>query len=476
MVPDAEVRKTLKDRMGHYADSIREKDGSNYEDIVKEADAIARRISRYSTQRALGSISNLAKQTIPIFINTFVNLNGSGDISIFRAGLRSMSDPDIQKAIDESGYPISNRGLESQTSLDSADKLLKKANLNDRKSIFDTIDELGQKRLESFLKKPDVYAARASWVSYYLQDQKRKGVDINRIDWSQPLDSESANYAEDMVDLQQNTSESSSMGKLFSSKSPGTSLVRQFLFGYASFVMNQKDKVFTDVGILFSNSNKQEKEMAAKSLISTVAEMAAFEFVSMALSEGIMFIASTLIGGDDEDKETMQDRFNRMFKRAYTNTTASLLSPAPLLDKVVIYLLNQGITGVGNLLPNKEEVKKKGDKKKDDKFFYEDKGYAASPLTNALSYIGGSPGVSIRAGMSVFNNAQRIFSSQYQDVFGNDVQFSDKDKMMIAGALAFQIIAAGNLLPSEAERIANSVVIEVEKGARKSKKKKWSPM
>ena len=476
MVPNAEVRKTLKDRMMHYADSIREKDGSNYEEIVKEADAIVRRISRYSTQRALGSISNIAKQTLPIFVNTFVNLNGSGDISIFRAGLRSISDPDIQKAIDESGYPISNRGLESQTSLDSADKLLKKADLNDRKSIFDTIDELGQKRLENFLKKPDVYAARAAWVSYYLQDQKRKGVDINRIDWSKPLDKESANYAEDMVDLQQNTSESSSMGKLFSSKSPGTSLVRQFLFGYASFVFNQKDKVYTDVGILFSQANQQEKEMAAKSLISTVAEMAMFEFVSMALSEVIMGIASSIVGGDDEDKETMMDRFNRMFKRAYTNTTASLLSPAPLLDKVVIYLLNQAITGAGNLLPSKEEVKKKGDKKKDETFFYEEKGYAASPVTSALNYLGGAPGVSARAAMSVFNNAQRIFSSQYQDVFGNDVQFSDKDKLMIAGALAFQILAAGNLLPSEAERIANSVVIEVEKGARKSKKKTWRPM
>ena len=66
MVPDAEVRDTLKGRMGSYADSIREKDGSNYEEIVKEADAIVRRISRYSTQRALGSISNIAKQTIPI--------------------------------------------------------------------------------------------------------------------------------------------------------------------------------------------------------------------------------------------------------------------------------------------------------------------------------------------------------------------------------------------------------------------------
>lgn len=476
MVPDSEVRKVLKDRMGSYADSIREKDGSNYEDIVKEADAIVRRISRYSTQRALGSISNIAKQTIPIFVNTFVNLNGSGDIAIFREGLRSISDPDIQKAIDESGYPIANRGLESQTSLDSADKLLKKANLNDKKSIFETIDELGQKRLESFLKKPDVYAARAAWVSYYLQEQKRKGVDINRIDWSQPLDSESANYAEDMVDLQQNTSESSSMGKLFSSRAPGTSLVRQFLFGYASFVMNQKDKVYTDVGILFSNSNKQEKEVAVKSLISTVAEMAAFEFVSMALSEVTMAIASSLVGGDDEDKETMMDRFNRIFKRSYTNMTASLLSPAPLLDRVVIYLLNQGITGATNLFPKEKEKKKKGDKKKDENFFYEDKGYATSPVTSALSYIGGAPGVAVRAGMSAFNNIQRIFASQYQDVFGNDVKFSNEDKAIIAAAFAFQILAAGNLLPSEADRIANSIVIEVEKGARKSKKKKWSPM
>jgi hypothetical protein len=51
----------------------------------------------------------------------------------------SKAGKEIQKAIDESGYPIANRGLESQTSLDSADRLLKKANLNNKKSILETI-------------------------------------------------------------------------------------------------------------------------------------------------------------------------------------------------------------------------------------------------------------------------------------------------------------------------------------------------
>jgi len=236
--------------------------------------------------------------------------------------------------------------------------------------------------------------------------------------------------------------------------------------------------------------------MAAKSLISTVAEMAAFEFVSMALSEGITFVASTIAGSGEEDKETMLDRFNRMFKRAYTNTTASLLSPAPLLDKVVIYLLNQGINKGGELISGKkeefeewkalggkaksggimsawEEPKKK---KEDENFFYQDKGYANTPVSNFLNYIGGAPGVALRSGVGIYNNIDRLLSSQYKDVFGNDVKFSDKDKMLIAGSFVFQILAASNRLPSEAERIANNVVIEVEKGARSKKKNEWKPL
>jgi hypothetical protein len=225
--------------------------------------------------------------------------------------------------------------------------------------------------------------------------------------------------------------------------------------------------------------------------------MAMFEFVSMALSEAFIGVASSIVGGGgDEDKETMQDRFNRMFKRAYTNTTASLLSPAPLLDKVVIYLLNQGLEKGKDLISgNKSESeewkslsksgsKKKGmmtpweqpKKKKDEGFFYEDKGYANTPVSNILNYVGGAPGVALRSTLSIFNNMDRLLSDQYKDVFGNDVEFSTKDKMLIAGAFAFQILAAGNRLPAEAERIANSVVIEVEKGARKRKQGEWKPL
>ena len=58
-------------------------------------------------------------------------------------------------------------------------------------------------------------------MAYYKKELKKKGVDISNIDWANhKTDKSSAQYAQDMVDRQQNPSDSALMGNLMTSKDP----------------------------------------------------------------------------------------------------------------------------------------------------------------------------------------------------------------------------------------------------------------
>ena len=68
---------------------------------------------------------------------------------------------------------------------------------------------------------PDRFAARSSFMAYYLQDLAKKGVDINNIDWkTHKADQNALDYATQQVSRQQNTSDTDLQGELFRSKNP----------------------------------------------------------------------------------------------------------------------------------------------------------------------------------------------------------------------------------------------------------------
>ena len=144
------------------------------------------KLATFGVVKALGGITQPIKQLVPIF-NTATN---SG-INNTRKGIAlAWSNKDANKAIDDSGMAIANRGLQAQSDLEPIDSRIEKAATSKKGKAINAIDSANKFILQQTLVRPDVFAARASFLAYYIQAMDKKGISSNDIDWSKPLNKE----------------------------------------------------------------------------------------------------------------------------------------------------------------------------------------------------------------------------------------------------------------------------------------------
>ena len=437
LFPDAKDRAVIKKRMNWYVNQVRKKNFSPSSESTKSFAKLIKAFSRFGTSRALGSLTSVAKQSIPPLFNTAINL--ANNPKAFSKGLALMFDKNAQKFIRESGYGIANRGLESQTAIESADETLEQIDVNSIDKISKAIGDTGKVYLETFLKNGDVAAARASWMAYYINKLDQMGENTSNIDWAtHKLNKEAADYAEDQVNLQQNVSDTEMLGKLLNTKNPGVTIVRSLIIPFSSFIFNAKDKISTDLTILTSNTNREEKINAIKSLAATGAEMFAFEAMSAAISSLIMSAAYSMLGyeEDEEEKEKRKDRYINM---AITRMITDGISPFPNIgDKLTVGFIN-------NILNSTQEDLDEEDRK----LLYE---YKANNNTEMiLGLIGGIPEIGAKAGLDIYDTGQMIFSDTYYDKYGNEIIFSPEDKDKLKFVLASEILTLNKKIPLPAE-------------------------
>lgn len=228
-----------------------------------------RRLNRFAglgVSRVLGGPTQYAKQLVPL-INTLINtLN---DPAAFIRGFNSIAfNTDANAWLDKSGVEIVNRGIQSITNLEGTDTKLENALGGKLGKLEDGINKLQKGWLQAFLIHPDRFAARASFMAYYLEALNKKGIPTNNIDWkTHKANQEALDYATQQVGRQQNTSDVDLQGELFSSKIPGIQILRKVAFPFANFLLNQKTRMYNDLGSVFSKSNtRQDKFKSAKSL------------------------------------------------------------------------------------------------------------------------------------------------------------------------------------------------------------------
>ena len=71
-------------------------------------------------------------------------------------------------------------------------------------------------------------------VSYYLADLQKQGFNTSGIDWAtHKINNKAAQYAEQQVARQQNTSDIDLQGSLFASKAATPQIVRKIAFPFA---------------------------------------------------------------------------------------------------------------------------------------------------------------------------------------------------------------------------------------------------
>jgi hypothetical protein len=327
-------REILTSRINEYILDVKGK--SNFSgDTLELVKRLANFLGSLGVGKALGGLDQPIKQTVPVIINTMIN-----------AGRFTPLNMEMNEAINRSGMPIANRGIEAATALESIDSLIDKESTTAAEAVK-FVEKVSQMYMKALLSKPDVWVARSSFITYYEKYLRDNNMDSD-IDWKDhQWNKDAMEYAQMMVDRQQNISDEKLAGKFLSSKKPGYSIARKVLFPFATFVLNQKARMHNDFIALFgSDVSTEDRANAVKSLGGLAAEMVTYQAIAYFIKTMVYDNLAALITGDDEEEEKKERSFLgiKMTKKEWSATkfpvksfVSDLLSPLPLTDDLVTF-------------------------------------------------------------------------------------------------------------------------------------------
>ena len=335
LIPSNDDRALLEKRLNNYIRRAKGKKSAP-KDTIKYLSQFFNYISTLGVGKALGSVAQAVMQTAPM-ISTIIN-----------AGRFDIATKDFNDWLDRTGMSTSNRGLESQSTIESIDRNLEAVN-----GTVDGILKFAAKAntayLKFFLSNVDVMVARSAFKSYYLQDLKRRGISTD-IDWNtHEVNQESADYADQMVTRQQNVSDPLLAGEFLASDDPTKMLVRKVILPFASFILNQKARMYNDLHTAFSpTSTNEDRVIALRSFVGLLAELTAFQGMGFGIRTLYSMIADYTLGGDDEEEEKKKSFLGWKVTNETYNATKypvksifnDLISPIPIADGLTTAGLN----------------------------------------------------------------------------------------------------------------------------------------
>jgi hypothetical protein len=397
------------------------------------------RLANVGVSQALGGVFQPVKQVIPAAMNTLINGGG--------LDFNAMTNPDKIKFMMDSGYAIGFRGVESQAQVESLNKLMDMAAKSRGEKAMKYIEEANKIWLKIFLVKPDVFIARASWMTYYEQSLRKQGINTDGIDYkTHKLNDKAANYAQRMLDRQQTVSDADLSGKLFSEKNPSKQVMMKVFMPFASFRMNQSARLGADVATITSKvSTEEDRKIAARSLAGFAVEMATFRALSLGISLLTTSLVAAMMGSDEEDEEK---RKNSIIKGQATNTVSDILSPIPFTDPII-----QAIAAT--TLQSAQDIAGVDEEDMVSLYSPQDKGY--------LEQIG----LFGFAAQRVAQTGELVWMSSvgsYRDSYGKKKYVSDDDKETLRLLIGPAILTNIGLAPSE----MNSVVRASMSAAKKN--------
>jgi hypothetical protein len=330
LIPESEDRTILTKRINTY---IRRAKGKSIvaSDTIQYVNKLTNYITSLGVGKALGGISQAVSQTIPVMVNTVVN-----------SGRFDIAGADFNAWLNKTGLPISNRGLESQSTVESIDRKIDTTGTLTQEALK-AVADLNQWYLKQFLVRPDIFVARSSFKSYYLQNLKRRGLSTD-IDWTtHEMDLEAAEYAQAMIDRQQNISDSLLAGEFLASDDPIKQITRKVVLPFASFILNQKARMYNDLNTITSKTaTNEDKIIARRSLAGLAAELATFQLIGFGIRRLYDIIAAELVG-DDDDEETRKKKMLNATKYPVKSIVNDIVSPLPITDGLVTWGLNESL-------------------------------------------------------------------------------------------------------------------------------------
>ena len=335
LIPSNDDRALLEKRLNNYIRRAKGKKSAP-KDTIKYLSQFFNYISTLGVGKALGSVAQSVMQTAPM-ISTIIN-----------SGRFDIATKDFNDWLDRTGMSTSNRGLESQSTIESIDRNLEAVN-GTVDSILKFAAKANTAYLKFFLSNVDVMVARSAFKSYYLQDLKRRGISTD-IDWNtHEVNQESADYADQMVTRQQNVSDPLLAGEFLASDDPTKMLVRKVILPFASFILNQKARMYNDLHTAFSpTSTNEDRVIALRSFVGLLAELTAFQGMGFGIRTLYSMIADYTLGGDDEEEEKKKSFLGWKVTNETYNATKypvksifnDLISPIPIADGLTTAGLN----------------------------------------------------------------------------------------------------------------------------------------
>jgi polyhydroxyalkanoate synthesis regulator phasin len=446
----------FKKRIASYVRLSRRKSpytGSELSGLIQKLDKAA----TIGVTQALASPTQPFKQIIPVMASTAINAGSLGMGSAF--------NPSYNNWLDKLGYAISNRGIESRAEIEAINRLLEKAASSKKEKVVGLVREANEKMLKWTLVNPDVWIARASFKAYYEQYLKKEGLyndipkkqsrlGITEIDYDnhEPND-DAADYAQEMIDRQQNISDYDLAGDLFTDKNSITKAFIKMLMAFSSFRMNQGSRLGADLTTLeyWNTSTNEDKWIALRSIAGYTAEQAVFR--GLQITFGMMFYygAKALMGRGDDEEEDKKFK-NNLIKASSTGAITDTFSPLPLLDPYVQNLSASSVDAVQDIIniPEKDKIK----------LFEANK-------QEAIKTLGVYGIVPERAGQ-LWDLGKLAYTRKFKDNYGREKEISQKDadalKVLIGPYLAASV--TGVLAPDISSLVRKSIKI-AEKGSKK---------
>ena len=433
-----------KGRIQQYITNIRNKNPYSSDEFSKFMNGL-NKVATLGVSQALAGPLQPIKQVVPVALNTLVNTNGDFTLS-------AMKDQAFMTWLNNSGYAIANRGVEAQADINSLNKMIEEAANSKGEKLMKNLEDLNKFWLKTFLVKPDVWVAINSWKSYYEQSLKEQGIDPATFDYSKgEINKQAADYAQRMVDRQQNISDSEMSGSFFTDKSAKSQAIVKIFMPFATFRMNQASRLGADLRTLqYSDvSTKEDRKIAIRSLAGYAVEMATFRVISAAISIGIAsFVANAM--GRGEDEEDKKKRRDSLLKGAVTSTLTDVFSPIPVFDKLIQNGMASTLETTQSLLDISE---------KDRVSLYKEK------KQNFIDGLG-TFGISLKRGEELWNMLSMSVTGKYKDDFGKERMISVKDKKALG--VLFPIVFTANFTGFASPEISaigrNAVKISKKKG------------
>jgi hypothetical protein len=435
--------KILKDRIQLYVSNIRNKNPYSSVDELSKTIRRLNKIAAIGVGQALGGITQPLKQVIPVAINTLINAGGLDLGAVFNSSKNNF--------ISNSGYPIANRGVESQAQIESINKLIEQAAKSKGEQALKFIEKANKKWLSIFLVKPDVFIARASWLSYYEQSLKKQGISAKGIDYSShTVNEQAANYAQRMVDRQQNISDTDQSGKLFADKNEIKQVVVKMIMPFASFRMNQATRLANDLSTIgyWSVSTTEDKVIAARSLAGFAVEMATFKVIGGGIAI-LLGTATKMMMGKEEDDEEKQKRIDNIIKGQLTGTVTDIFSPFPLFDKPIQGLTYYSLDKIQDMLETPE----------DSKFNIYD--VKKEEFIRSLGLFG----IALDRAKQLKDLVYLSQTGKFENDYGKDKWISEQDQSALAKLIGPAVLTNLGLAPSEVSSVIRMAISNAKKSS-----------